>query len=52
MIGTPDNSRVIGIKTSGGTLLADLVVDATGRGSLSPIWLEEMIYDPPKRERI
>lgn len=52
LIGTPDNSRVTGIKTSGGTLLADLVVDATGRGSLSPIWLEEIGYDPPKRERI
>jgi hypothetical protein len=52
LIGTPDNRRVTGIRTSGGTLLADLVVDATGRGSLSPIWLEEMGYDPPKRERI
>jgi 2-polyprenyl-6-methoxyphenol hydroxylase-like FAD-dependent oxidoreductase len=52
LIATPDNRRVAGIKTTGDTLLADLVVDATGRGSHSPIWLEEMGYDQPKVERI
>jgi flavin-dependent dehydrogenase len=52
LIATPDNRRVAGIKTNGDQLLADLVVDATGRGSHSPIWLEEMGYDQPKVERI
>jgi 2-polyprenyl-6-methoxyphenol hydroxylase-like FAD-dependent oxidoreductase len=52
LLATPDNSRVTGIKVNSGTLLADLVVDATGRGSLSPIWLKAMGYDQPKVERI
>ena len=33
-------------------LLADLVVDASGRGSRAPAWLEEMGYKPPHEERI
>jgi hypothetical protein len=41
LIATPDNRRVTGTKmNSGGALVADLVVDAMGRGSHSPIWLE------------
>jgi 2-polyprenyl-6-methoxyphenol hydroxylase-like FAD-dependent oxidoreductase len=47
-----DNSRVTGINTNGATLSADLVVDATGRGSHSPVWLESMGYDKPREERI
>jgi 2-polyprenyl-6-methoxyphenol hydroxylase-like FAD-dependent oxidoreductase len=31
---------------------ADLVVDATGRGSRAPVWLEELGYDRPVEERI
>src|SRR5208283_5186161 len=34
------------------TLEADLVVDATGRGSHTPAWLEEMGYPRPRDERI
>lgn len=34
------------------TLLADLVVDATGRGSHSPLWVEGLGYGKPKEERI
>jgi flavin-dependent dehydrogenase len=52
LVATADNRRVAGIKTNRGALLADLVVDATGRGSHSPIWLDEMGYDQPKVERI
>jgi flavin-dependent dehydrogenase len=33
-------------------LVADLVVDASGRGSRAPAWLEEMGYEPPEEERI
>jgi 2-polyprenyl-6-methoxyphenol hydroxylase-like FAD-dependent oxidoreductase len=46
------NRRVIGVQVEGGGLLADLIVDATGRGSRSPQWLEKMRYEPPKQERI
>ena len=34
------------------TIPADLVVDATGRGSLTPAWLEALGYQRPKEERI
>lgn len=33
-------------------LPADLVVDATGRGSRTPVWLAEWGYQPPAEERI
>ena len=33
-------------------MLADLVVDATGRGSHSPVWLETIGYRKPKEDRI
>src|SRR5439155_26604208 len=31
---------------------ADLVVDATGRGSRTPRWLAELGYRPPTQERV
>ncbi|WP_371687327.1 FAD-dependent oxidoreductase [Micromonospora sp. KC723] len=31
---------------------ADLVVDATGRGSRTPVWLEQLGYDRPVEERM
>jgi 2-polyprenyl-6-methoxyphenol hydroxylase-like FAD-dependent oxidoreductase len=44
LISSSDNRRITGIQISGETatrpVSADLVVDATGRGSHSPIWLE------------
>jgi 2-polyprenyl-6-methoxyphenol hydroxylase-like FAD-dependent oxidoreductase len=49
---TDDKQRVTGIKTAGEILPADLVVDATGRGSHSPQWLEAMGYAKPKEERV
>jgi 2-polyprenyl-6-methoxyphenol hydroxylase-like FAD-dependent oxidoreductase len=33
-------------------LAADLVVDATGRGSRTPVWLEQMGYQRPAEERM
>lgn len=47
-----DARRVIGIRTDGGTLFADLVVDATGQDSRSPQWLAALGYEPPKQETI
>lgn len=34
------------------TLLADLVVDASGRGSRSPGWLDELGYSKPQEEEV
>lgn len=52
-----DNSRVIGARVQprdgGGeeeVLLADLVVDATGRGSRTPAWLQSMGYPKVEEE--
>lgn len=52
LVATPDKRRVTGIKVEGGILSADLVVDATGRGSSSPQWLDSMGYGTPEQERI
>lgn len=34
------------------TVTADLVVDATGRGSRTPVWLEQLGYPRPVEERV
>jgi len=56
---TADNDRVIGVhlvhRRAGGaeeTLMADLVVDASGRGSRSPAWLEKVGYKRPAVEEV
>jgi 2-polyprenyl-6-methoxyphenol hydroxylase-like FAD-dependent oxidoreductase len=59
LVVTPDGRRVSGVRTIGRTvgggaetLTADLVVDATGRGSRSPLWLEALGYRRPEREEV
>jgi 2-polyprenyl-6-methoxyphenol hydroxylase-like FAD-dependent oxidoreductase len=47
-----DARRVVGIRVEGGTLFADMVVDASGRRSRSPQWLEALGYEAPKQEKI
>jgi 2-polyprenyl-6-methoxyphenol hydroxylase-like FAD-dependent oxidoreductase len=56
---TPDRRRVIGARLThradGGTeetVHADLVVDATGRGSRLPLWLEVLGYGRPPEEKV
>lgn len=47
--------RGVRIKTGGAaeeTIAADLVVDASGRGSSSPSWLESLGYARPEEEKI
>ncbi len=52
------HARVTGVRVrrqeedSDEVLDADLVVDATGRGSRTPTWLAEFGYAPPDEERI
>jgi 2-polyprenyl-6-methoxyphenol hydroxylase-like FAD-dependent oxidoreductase len=54
---TPDNSKVTGARvqrvgeSTEDVIKADLVVDATGRGSRTPIWLEDLGYDKVVEER-
>lgn len=54
---TADKSRVTGARVQKrGTdtdmvIEADLVVDATGRGSRTPVWLEQLGYEKPFEER-
>lgn len=55
-LASADNKRVTGVRIGGAatetTLEADLVVDATGRGTRTPIRLQELGYQPPEVERI
>ncbi|MDA3647013.1 FAD-binding monooxygenase [Saccharopolyspora indica] len=59
LVPAADNSAVTGVRVQGrdgdGTprlLDADLVVDATGRGSRTPAWLAELGYQRPAEERM
>jgi 2-polyprenyl-6-methoxyphenol hydroxylase-like FAD-dependent oxidoreductase len=59
VVTTPDRSRVTGARllrradsSAEELLAADLVVDATGRGSRTPRWLTELGYRAPTEERI
>ncbi|MFH9125685.1 NAD(P)/FAD-dependent oxidoreductase [Streptomyces globisporus] len=59
LLATPDRSRVTGARlcsTAPGSesfdLEADLVVDATGRGSRTPVWLQGLGYDRPVERRM
>lgn len=44
--------RVRGVQLDDGVLDADLVVDASGRGSRTPTWLQEMGFTPPTESRL
>jgi 2-polyprenyl-6-methoxyphenol hydroxylase-like FAD-dependent oxidoreductase len=54
---TADHSRITGARvqahgeSAAKVIEADLVVDATGRGSRTPVWLEQLGYDKPEEER-
>ncbi|MBB4702431.1 FAD-dependent oxidoreductase [Sphaerisporangium siamense] len=59
LVATPEGDRVTGVRVQrhgGGaaeeTIEADLVVDATGRGSRTPVWLEELGYERPEESQI
>jgi 2-polyprenyl-6-methoxyphenol hydroxylase-like FAD-dependent oxidoreductase len=57
LVATPDRSAVQGVRVKVETgaeqvLLAELVVDASGRGSSSPAWLEGLGYARPEEERV
>jgi 2-polyprenyl-6-methoxyphenol hydroxylase-like FAD-dependent oxidoreductase len=52
LLSTRDRTRVSGVRVTGGRvaerdMAADLVVDAGGRGSRAPRWLEDLGYESP-----
>jgi 2-polyprenyl-6-methoxyphenol hydroxylase-like FAD-dependent oxidoreductase len=56
---TTDRQRVTGVhvldRAAGSvarTLAADLVLDATGRGSRTPMWLDQLGYSAPEQDRV
>lgn len=56
---TPDGRRVAGVRvlrradgSAEQVLGADLVVDATGRGSRTPVWLEALGYSRPQEDQV
>lgn len=57
LVTTPDRARVVGVRVERGgdapeELRADLVVDASGRGSPMPRWLATLGYPAPPEERV
>ncbi|MCP2336091.1 NAD(P)/FAD-dependent oxidoreductase [Actinomadura rupiterrae] len=59
LLASPGNERITGVRLQERAdgaepyeLPADLVVDATGRGSRLPVWLEELGYDRPAEDRM
>lgn len=59
LLASPDNGRITGVRlirrkagSAEESLVADLVVDASGRGSRSPAWLETLGYERPGEEAV
>ncbi|TYB96877.1 FAD-dependent oxidoreductase [Micromonospora sp. WP24] len=59
LVATDDREQIVGVRVQSRTpnadaevLDADLVVDATGRGSRTPAWLDELGYQRPEEERV
>lgn len=53
LIASPDHSRITGVRLADGqAVAAALVVDASGRGSRTPAWLEALGYARPEEESV
>ena len=53
LLASADDSQVTGVRLSDGQeVAADFVVDATGRGSRAPVWLEALGYEKPVEESV
>lgn len=49
----PDLRRVTGVRLDAdSTVAADLVVDATGRGTRLPVWLRQWGFEPPTEDTV
>lgn len=54
---SPDRSTIVGVRIrrgegEAGWLAADLVVDASGRGSSAPRWLSDLGFETPVEDRV
>jgi flavin-dependent dehydrogenase len=49
---TEKDGNIAGVRTGGGFLEADLVVDASGRGSHAGHWLQDLGFEAPREERV
>ncbi|GAA4554615.1 hypothetical protein [Pseudonocardia xishanensis] len=47
-----DNGHIAGVRTEGGVIAADLVVDASGRSSATPQWLVELGHPAPEETEV
>ncbi|MFI5929114.1 FAD-dependent oxidoreductase [Micromonospora sp. NPDC051543] len=59
LMSSPGRDRIIGARVQAHEagseprdLTANLVIDATGRGSRTPVWLEELGYQRPAEDRV
>lgn len=52
LMSTSDRGRVTGVITDDRPIDADLVVDATGRGSQSAVWLESLGFRRAREEKV
>ncbi|MBM2620091.1 FAD-dependent oxidoreductase [Actinoplanes sp. LDG1-06] len=59
LIATDEREQIVGVRIQSRadgaepeSLDADLVVDATGRGSRTPAWLDELGYQRPEEEKV
>lgn len=57
LLASEDRRRILGVRLAGcderaGTLGAELVVDASGRGSATPRWLEGLGYTRPRQSAV
>lgn len=53
LLASADDSQVTGVRlTTGQEVAADFVVDASGRGSRAPGWLEALGYEKPVEESV
>lgn len=52
LVVTPDGKRVTCVITNDRVFNADLIVDATGRGTKSPAWLKSLGYQPAPEEKV
>jgi 2-polyprenyl-6-methoxyphenol hydroxylase-like FAD-dependent oxidoreductase len=52
LVSTPDGTRVASVITNDRVFAADLIVDATGRGSKSPAWLKSLGFRPAREEKV
>ncbi len=59
LLGSPNGERVVGVRLNpvgepgaAEQVTADLVIDTTGRGSRTPVWLEQLGYERPAEERM